>query len=152
MKNITRIFSLLLVLVMAFSCIPAVFAAEADETVIQENHPCSLTIFKYDFTNAKKDGVWKEDSFISTGWHESYVEDVLGNAIRKGSSAGNSENALGNGTASTGYAISGVEFTQLRVADIVTYTEPVNDQDSNRADGLPSTFRPSAHEKTYSPS
>ena len=51
MKNITRIFSLLLVLVMAFSCIPAAFAAEADETVIQEDHPCSLTIFKYDFTN-----------------------------------------------------------------------------------------------------
>lgn len=131
MKNITRIFSILLVLVMAFSCIPAAFAAEADETVIQEDHPCSLTIFKYDFTNAKKDGVWKEDSFISTGWHESYVEDVLGNAIRKGSGAGNSENALGNGTVSTGYAISGVEFTQLKVADIVTYTEPVNDQDSN---------------------
>lgn len=83
MKNITRIFSLLLVLVMAFSCIPAVFAAEADETVIQEDHPCSLTIFKYDFTNAKKDGVWKEDSFISTGWHESYVEDVLGKRNRK---------------------------------------------------------------------
>lgn len=100
MKNITRIFSLLLVLVMAFSCLPAAFAAEADETVIQEDHPCSLTIFKYDFTNAKKDGVWKEDSFISTGWHESYVEDVLGNAIRKRSSAGNSENAPGNGTAS----------------------------------------------------
>ena len=48
MKNITRIFSLLLVLVMAFSCIPA---AEADETVIQEDHPCSLTIYKYDLTN-----------------------------------------------------------------------------------------------------
>lgn len=51
MKNITRIFSLLLVLVMAFSCLPAAFAAEADETVIQEDHPCSLTIYKYDLTN-----------------------------------------------------------------------------------------------------
>lgn len=128
MKNIRKYFSLLLVMVLMLSCVPAVFAAEADDAVIHEDLPCSLTIFKYDFTNAKKDGVWNEDSFISTGWRESYVEDILGNAIRKGDGNNSADHSLGNGQTSNGYAIAGVEFTQLRVADIVTFTEAANDQ------------------------
>lgn len=73
-----------------------------------------------------KDGVWYEDSFISTGWRESYVEDTLGNAIREGSNG--ISNALGNGQQSNGYAVKGVEYSYLRVADIVTFTESANDQ------------------------
>ena len=75
-----------------------------------------------------KDGVWNEDSFISTGWRESYVEEVLGEAVRKGDANGETDNPLGNGQNSNGYAIKGVEFSYLRVADIVTFTESANDQ------------------------
>ena len=72
--------------------------------------------------------MWNEDSFISTGWRESYVEEVLGEAVRKGDANGETDNPLGNGQNSNGYAIKGVEFSYLRVADIVTFTESANDQ------------------------
>ena len=54
-----------------------------------------------------KDGVWNEDSFISTGWRESYVEDVLGNAVRQGDADGSTGSSLGNGQNSNGYALKG---------------------------------------------
>ena len=88
---------------------------------------CSLTIWKYDFTNARKDGVWDDDSFISTGWREPYVEEVLGEAVRVGDANGEIDNPLGNGQNSNGYAQKGIEFTILRVANFVTYSEPAND-------------------------
>ena len=74
-----------------------------------------------------KDGIWNEDSFTSTGWQESYVEEVLGGTVRTGDSDGTNDNALGNGQTSYGYALKGIEFTILRVADIVTFTESAND-------------------------
>ena len=123
MKKLTRFLSLCLALVMVLACVPAVFAADIDDATIDMTAKCSLTIWIYDWTNAVKDGVWNTDSFISTGWRESYVEDVLGNAIRKGDDNGSPDHALGNGQNSNGYALKGVEFTILRVADIVTFTE-----------------------------
>ena len=75
-----------------------------------------------------KDGVWNEDSFVSTGWRESYVEEVLGNTVRKGDSNNDPDNTPGNGQNSNGYAIKGAEFTIVRVADVVTFTESANDQ------------------------
>lgn len=123
-----KILTLCLALVMCLSCATAAFAAEVDDATIDENAPCSLTIWKFDFTNAMKDGVWNEDSFTSTGWRESYVEEVLGEAVRKGDSNDSPDNTLGNGQSANGYAIKGVEFSYLRVADIVTFTESANDQ------------------------
>lgn len=128
MKNLKKLFAALLTLVMVLTCIPAVFAAEVDDATIHEDALCSLTIWKYDWTNALKDGVWDEDSFVSTGWRESYVEEVLGEAVRKGDSNDSPDNALGNGQNANGYAIKGVEFSYLKVADIVTFTESANDQ------------------------
>lgn len=125
MKYLKRSISILLCLIMVLSCVPAAFAAEVKDSTIDQDAECSLTIWKYDWTNALKDGVWSEDSFISTGWRESYVEDTLGNAIREGSTG--ISNALGNGQQSNGYAIKGVEYSYLRVADIVTFTESAND-------------------------
>ena len=127
MKHLNKIFALCMCLIMLLSCMPSAYAAEAADATIHMEKPCSLTIWKYDWTTAKKDGVWNEDSFISTGWRESYVEDMLGNAIRKGDADGSPGNALGNGQNSNGYAIKGVEFTTLRVADIVMFTESAND-------------------------
>lgn len=127
MKKLTKLMSLFLVFALTLSCIPAAFAAEVDDAVINPDAACSLTVFKFDWTNAVKDGVWNQDSFISTGWRESYVEETLGGAIRKGDANSSADHALGNGQTSNGYAIAGVEFTSLKVADIVAFTESAND-------------------------
>lgn len=128
MKNFRRIITMCLALILCLSCASAAFAAEVADATINEDANCSLTIWKFDFTNARKDGVWDEDSFTSTGWRESYVEEVLGEAIRQGDANGQPDNTLGNGQNANGYAIKGVEFSYLRVADIVTFTESANDQ------------------------
>lgn len=120
--------TLCLALILCFSCTVSVSAAEVADATIDPDADCSLTIFKYDWTNAVKDGVWNENSFISTGWQESYVEEVLGGAIRTGDSNGTSDHSLGNGQTSYGYALKGIEFTILRVADIVIFTESSGDQ------------------------
>lgn len=123
-----KVLTLCLALILCFSCTVSVSAAEVADATIDPDADCSLTIFKYDWTNAVKDGVWNENSFISTGWQESYVEEVLGGAIRTGDSNGTSDHSLGNGQTSYGYALKGIEFTILRVADIVTFTESSGDQ------------------------
>ena len=121
MKHITKILSLLLALTMLL-CFPvAVSAAELEDAPIDESRTGSLTIYKYDLTNAEKDGVW-DSSYVSTGvFDQTGVNDVLG-----GSGA-----ALGNGETGYGYAIKGVEFSYLKVADIVSFSESETD---NRTD------------------
>lgn len=126
MNKMKKILSLCLALMMVLCAMPmSAFAADYADATINMDAKCSLTIWKYDFTNAKKDGVWNEDSFVSTGWRESYVEDILGGATRTGEDGNSSD--LGNGQTSNGYAIKGVEFSYLKVADIVTFTESIND-------------------------
>ena len=117
MKHVTKIFSLLLVLTMLL-CFPvAVSAAELEDAPIDESRTGSLTIYKYDLTNAEKDGVW-DSSYVSTGvFDQTGVNDVLG--------GGNS--TLGNGETGYGYAIKGVEFSYLKVADIFQFSESEND-------------------------
>ena len=127
MKNLKKFMALCLCLMLVLSCVPGVSAAEVPDATIDENAACSLTIWKYDWTNAMKDGVWNEDSFTSTGWRESYVEEVLGSTVRQGDADGDMGNDLGNGQNSNGYALKGVEFTIVRVADIVTFSESASD-------------------------
>ena len=111
MKTMKKIVCVFMSLVLLLSCAPAVFAAEMDSATIDQNASCSLTIWKFDYTNARKDGVWDKDDFVSTGWQESYVEDTLVNTHRKGDAENQNGTTLGNGTTSKGYAIAGVEFT-----------------------------------------
>ena len=120
--------TLCLALLMCVTCAVPASAAEYKDATINVDAECSLTIWKFDWTNAVKDGVWNEDSFVSTGWRESYVEEVLGNTVRKGDSNGNPDNTLGNGQNSNGYAIKGVGFSIANVATITTFTESENDQ------------------------
>ena len=120
--------TLCMALLMCVTCAVPASAAEYKDATINVDAECSLTIWKFDWTNAVKDGVWNEDSFVSTGWRESYVEEVLGNTIRKGDSNGDSDNTLGNGQNSNGYAIKGVGFSIANVATITTFTESENDQ------------------------
>ena len=115
-----KIFAFLLVLTMVLSMAVTASAAPVAEATIDMTRKGSINLWKYDVTNAEKDGVW-DSSYVSTGVRdETGVEAVL-NQARHGDSDANSD--LGNGQNSVGYAIRGVEFTYFKVADIRTYTE-----------------------------
>ena len=124
MKNLKKLLAMCLSVIMIFSCIPAAFAADVANATIDEAAKGSLTLYKYDLTNAEKDGVW-DSSYVSTGVYDENVNKTLGEAVRAGDD--NNQSDLGNGEASYGYAVKGVEFTYLKVADIVQFTESERD-------------------------
>ena len=101
MKKIHRVLALLMAVVMALSLITTAFA----EPTIDPGKKASLNIYKYDITAASKDGAWDAESYVSTGLHDDAVIDKLSK-----------------------YAIQGVEFTYLRVADITMNSEAVEGQ------------------------
>ena len=101
MKKIHRVWAMLLVAIMALSLITTAFA----EPTIDTGKKASLSIYKYDITTAGKDGAWDAESYVSTGLHDDAVIDKLRE-----------------------YAIQGVEFTYLRVADITMNNELVDGQ------------------------
>lgn len=101
MKKIHRVLVLLLAALMALSLITTAFA----EPTIDPAKKASLSIYKYDITTAGKDGAWDAESYVSTGLHDNAVIDKLSK-----------------------YAIQGVEFTYLRVADITMNNELVDGQ------------------------
>ena len=110
-----RILALLLALVMACSFSITAFAAPVDEATIDTSRTGSIDLWKYDLTNAEKDGVW-DSSYVSTGVRDtSGVEAVLGDPSRV--------SALNANGSAYGYALKGVEFTYVKVGDIRTYTE-----------------------------
>ena len=124
MIYLKKFFSLCLVLALCLSLGTVALAAPVADATIDTSRTGSLDIYKYDFTNAAKDGVW-DSSYVSTGVYDQVVNDALGNAIRAGDTDNSSD--LGNGETSYGYAVKGVEFTYLRVADIVQFTESAAD-------------------------
>ena len=101
MKKIHRVLAMLMVVVMALSLITTAFA----EPTIDPGKKASLSIYKYDITKAGNDGAWDAESYVSTGLHDDAVIDKLSK-----------------------YAIRGVEFTYLRVADITMNNEVVDGQ------------------------
>lgn len=121
MKRFIKILSLVLSLTLLLSFPVGASAAEWEDAIIDTSCTGSLTIYKYDVTNAEKDGVW-DSSYVSTGvYDQSGVNDVLGGG----------ESTQGNGETGYGYAIKGVEFTYVRVADIVQFSE--SEADSSTA-------------------
>ena len=102
MKKIHRVLALLMAALMAFGLMTTAFAAEP---TINTSKKASLSIYKYDITKASADGVWDAESYVSTGLHDDAVIDKLSK-----------------------YAIQGVEFTYLRVADIAMNNEVVDGQ------------------------
>ena len=101
MKKINRVLVLLLAALMALSLITTAFA----EPTIDPGKKASLSIYKYDITKASNDGAWDAESYVSTGQHDDAAIDKLAK-----------------------YAIQGVEFTYLRVADIAMNNELVESQ------------------------
>ena len=101
MKKIHRVLALLMAALMAVGLMTTAFA----EPTIDASKKTSLSIYKYDITKASEDGVWDAESYVSTGLHDEAVIDKLSK-----------------------YAIQGVEFTYLRVADIAMNNEVVDGQ------------------------
>ena len=101
MKKIHRVLALLMAVLMAFGLMTTAFA----EPTIDTSKKASLSIYKYDITKASEDGVWDAESYVSTGLHDDAVVDKLSK-----------------------YAIQGVEFTYLKVADITMNNELVDNQ------------------------
>ena len=101
MKKIHRVLALLMAALMAFGLMATAFA----ETTIDASKKASLSIYKYDITKASEDGVWDAESYVSTGLHDDAVIDKLNK-----------------------YAIRGVEFTYLKVADVTMSNEVVDGQ------------------------
>ena len=101
MKKIHRVVALILATLMAIGLMTTAFA----EPTIDPTKEASLSIYKYDITKAGNDGAWDAESYVSTGLHDDAVIDKLAK-----------------------YAIQGVEFTYLRVADITMNNEVVDGQ------------------------
>ena len=124
MKKFTKAIALCLALLVCLSCPVGVSAAEVADATIDFNQKGSLTIYKIDLTNAEKDGIW-DSSYVSTGVYDKNVYDTLIGGTRAGDTDKNSD--LGNGEKSVGYAIKGVEFSILKIADIVQFSESTAD-------------------------
>lgn len=119
MKRLKKALALALALA-AIICMPvhASAAQESNSYGIDFSKTVSVDIYKYDLTSAEKDGVWNS-SYVSTGVRdEDGVESILGNTQIVNQLAGNGE--------AYGYAIKGVEFSYLKIADICTYTDVDN--------------------------
>ena len=101
MKKIHRVLAMLMAAIMALSLITTAFA----EPTIDTSKKASLSIYKYDITTASAEGAWDAESYVSTGLHDDSVVDKLAK-----------------------YAIQGVEFTYLRVADIAMNNELLDGQ------------------------
>ena len=105
MKKIHRVLALLLAALMALGLMTTAFAATDSAPTIDPGKKASLSVYKYDITKASNDGAWDAESYVSTGLHDDTVIDKLSK-----------------------YAIQGVEFTYLRVADIAMNNELVESQ------------------------
>ncbi len=101
MKKIYRVLALLMAALMVIGLMTTAFA----EPTIDPTKKASLNIYKYDITTASAEGAWDAESYVSTGLHDDAVVDKLAK-----------------------YAIQGVEFTYLRVADIAMSNELVDGQ------------------------
>ena len=76
MKYLKKPFSLCLVLALCLSLGTVALAAPVADATIDTSRTGSLDIYKYDFTNAAKDGVW-DSSYVSTGVYDQAVNDTL---------------------------------------------------------------------------
>ena len=102
MKKIHRVLALLMAALMAIGLMTTAFAATDSSPTIDPGKKASLSIYKYDITKASNDGAWDAESYVSTGLRDDAVIDKLSK-----------------------YAIQGVEFTYLRIADITMNSEVV---------------------------
>ena len=108
-NNMKRIFVIVMTVTILFSLCINSFAATTPEATIDYSRKGSLSLYKYDMTAAGEAGVWNTESYVSTGLQDSDVEQAL-----------------------TPYAVQGVEFRYLRVADITMFSDLVNGESINK--------------------
>lgn len=99
MKRFKKFFGLCLAFVMILSIIPTAFAATSSTATIDTGRKASVSLYKYDFTSANEDGILELNSYVSNGQKNETAETSLAE-----------------------YAIKGVIFTYLKIADIKTYS------------------------------
>lgn len=100
MKKVKTILSLCIALVMCCAFFTTAYAAEPKDAVIDTSKTGSLTVYKYRNSDAETANT---GSYVSTGKANSDAETALAN-----------------------YAIEGVEFSIVNVAEITTYTNNGN--------------------------
>ena len=93
-----RLSALAMTAVMAFSISGGVSAADAATATIDTGRSTSLTLYKYDLTGTENDGVWDAESYVSSGLADEQVNTALSQ-----------------------YAIQGVEFSYVKLADLSIY-------------------------------
>ena len=103
MKKIHR--ALALIMAIAVICCLPIQTSAANEAaaVIDYSKTASLSLYKYDLTSAEADGAWDTDAYVSAGIYDQNVNDAM-----------------------SSYAVQGVEFMFLRVADISLYNGDEN--------------------------
>ena len=98
MKLLHRLSALAMTAVMALSISGGASAADAATATIDTSRSTSLTLYKYDLTGAENDGGWDAESYVSTGLADEQVNTALSQ-----------------------YAIQGVEFFYVKLADLNIY-------------------------------
>lgn len=92
MKKFKKVFAMMLALACIFSLSITAFA---DDAAIDYTKTGTLIIYKYDLTRAAEDGTWTSGSFVASGEFDQSVIEAMAN-----------------------YAVQGVEFSYLRLADV----------------------------------
>ncbi len=92
MKKFKKVFALMLAMVCIFSLSITAFA---DDATIDYTKTGTLNIYKYDMTTAAKDGAWISGSFVASGEFDQSVIEAMAS-----------------------YAVQGVQFSYLRLADV----------------------------------
>lgn len=100
MKKLYKALALIMAVCMLCCCI---VPASAEGATIDNARAATLSVYKYDLTRAEADGAWDTGAYVSSGAYDQSVIDAL-----------------------SGYAVEGVEFTYLRVADIEAYSTDEN--------------------------
>lgn len=100
MKKLYKALALIMAACMLCCC---TVPASAEGATIDYSKAATLSIYKYDLTKAEADGAWDTGAHVSTGAYDHSVIDAM-----------------------SGYALQGVEFTYLRVADIEAYIADEN--------------------------
>lgn len=90
-----KMFSLLMVLVLCLTMLPAASAADPADARIDASRTASFQLWKYDITSANADGL--QSTYVSTGLKNDALEEAM-----------------------SAYALPGVVFSYLKIADITT--------------------------------
>lgn len=100
MKKLYKALALVMAVCMLCGC---TIPAHAEGATIDYARTGTLSIYKYDLTKGETGGAWDTGAYVSSGAYDQSVIDAL-----------------------SGYAVEGVEFTYLRVADIEAYSADEN--------------------------